>query len=148
MKILSIVLVCGLMISLFLTAEKPATEVIVNDGKQHQLTVKLNQVNSKLKSVLVYVYDEQEKRVFSKTVSASEALKPIVFADIETGRYAVYVQQNTDDDPELKMDSNGIPLEPIGYANNPILMGPPIFNDVSINIKQDTQVSINLISYG
>lgn len=148
MKILSIVLVIGLALSLFLTAKPPVNEVVVNDGKEHQLTVALNQVNSDYKSVFVSVYDEAEQRVFTKTLSVSEALLPIVFTNIETGRYAVYVHQNKDDDPELKLAGNGLPLEPLGYANNPVLMGPPQFPDISINITQDTKVSINLVTYG
>lgn len=148
MKILSIVLVLGLLLSLFLTAKPPVNEVVVNDGKQHQLTVKLNQVNETYKSVYLYVYDEAELRVFTKLVSVTEAMSPIIFEGVETGRYAVYVHQNKDEDPELNISSAGIPLEPVGYANNPILTGPPTFLDVSISLTQDTQVDINLINYG
>lgn len=148
MKILSIVLVVGLLLSLYLTAEKPVVEQIVEDGKQHQLTVMLNQVNSDYKAVFVHVYDEAEKRVFTKTLSASEAMQPIVFEGVETGRYAVYVHQNKDDDPALDITNYGLPLEPLGYANNPILTGPPQFSDISIGIAQDTKVNINLITYG
>ncbi|MCP4322242.1 MAG: DUF2141 domain-containing protein, partial [Alteromonadales bacterium] len=116
--------------------------------KQHQLTVELQQVNSEYKSVYLYVYDETEQRVFTKTVSANEALQPIIFEGIESGRYGVYVHQNRDDDPTLNITNAGIPLEPLGYANNPVLMGPPQFLDVSINITKDTKVSINRITYG
>ncbi len=148
MKILSIVLVLGLMLSLYLTAKPPVIEVVVNDGKLHQLTVELQQVNSEYKSVYLYVYDEAEQRVFTKTISAAEAMLPIVFEGIESGRYGVYVHQNKDDDPALNITNAGIPLEPLGHVNNPILMGPPQFLDVSINITKDTKVSINLITYG
>ena len=148
MKILTLVLIAGLLISLTLTAEKTVQEVIVEDGKKHQLTVQVNEVNSEYKSVVFYIYDEAEQRVFRKTLSPSEAKQPVVFEGIETGRYAVYIHQNKDDDPELKSTNNGIPLEPLGFANNPILQGPPQFSSISISITQDTEVSINLVTYG
>ncbi|PKF60796.1 hypothetical protein CW745_13050 [Psychromonas sp. psych-6C06] len=148
MKILSIVLLLGLILSLSLTAKPPVNEVLVNDGKLHQLTVELHQVNSEYKSVYLYVYDEAEERVFSKTISPAQAMQPIIFEGVESGSYAIYAHQNKDDDPTLNTSPAGVPLEPLGFANNPVLMGPPAFQDISVGISEDTKVSINLMTYG
>ena len=53
-----------------------------------------------------------------------------IFRDVESGRYAVALYLDTDEDGELDTNLFGVPQEPIGFSRNPrIGMSRPGFGE-------------------
>ncbi|OBX22531.1 MULTISPECIES: DUF2141 domain-containing protein [Bizionia] len=64
------------------------------------------------------------------------------FENLKPGNYAVMVVHDENDNSRMDFEANGMPKESYGMSNNPMLMGPPIFNDAKFELKEDTEISI------
>lgn len=59
----------------------------------------------------------------------------VSLGDMPAGRYAVVVMQDLDGDGRLRRGLAGMPLEPVGFANDaPLRFGPPAFDDAAVEI--------------
>lgn len=69
----------------------------------------------------------------------------MIFNDIPTGKYVVWLFHDTDNSGDLTTNIFGIPTEPFGFSNNPrIRIGPPAFSEASFEVKNDITLTINL----
>ncbi|MBU2871632.1 DUF2141 domain-containing protein [Colwellia sp. E2M01] len=85
-----------------------------------------------------------KKRILLGTEN-QQGIAEFTFSNIENGRYALRVFQDLNDNGFLDRSSSDIPVEPIGFSNNPSLFGgEPTPEDSVINVTQDTIISINL----
>jgi uncharacterized protein (DUF2141 family) len=83
------------------------------------------------------------KELASKISPSGEA--EMVFNNIPTGKYVVWLYQDTDNSGDLTINVFGIPTEPFGFSNNPrIKIGPPAFSEASFDVKNDVTLTINL----
>lgn len=64
------------------------------------------------------------------------------FKQIKPGNYAIMVLHDENDNSQMDFETNGMPKESYGMSNNPMLMGPPNFNDALFELKEDTVISI------
>jgi uncharacterized protein (DUF2141 family) len=87
--------------------------------------------------------DDKFKELSSK-ISASGDVE-MVFNNVPTGKYVVWLFHDTDNSGDLTTNILGIPTEPFGFSNNPrIRMGPPAFSEASFDLKTDVTLTINL----
>ncbi|MBP93081.1 MAG: hypothetical protein CMC55_03060 [Flavobacteriaceae bacterium] len=64
------------------------------------------------------------------------------FENVKQGNYAVMVVHDENDNSRMDFEANGMPMENYGMSNNPMLMGPPNFNDAKFELKEDTEINI------
>ncbi|MDO6527783.1 DUF2141 domain-containing protein [Motilimonas sp. 1_MG-2023] len=126
-------------------SEQPTT---INDGKTHQLTIELGNLTRDEGDVKVFLYKSTDDlrgdpTQLTQTYSLAQASQPIIIDDVPTGDYAIFVMQDLDQDGDLKMSAQGMPLEPYGYSQNPTLMGPPSMNQVKFAVTADTVAKIS-----
>ena len=85
------------------------------------------------------------KELTAKVSPSGEA--SVDFMKIPKGVYAIRVYHDTDSSGDLTTNLIGTPEEPFGFSNNPqIRRGPPPFELASFNVKNDMNLTINLIS--
>lgn len=69
----------------------------------------------------------------------------IVFPNLAPGTYAVRLYQDLNGNKTLDRQ-NGMPTEPFGFSNLPMLMGPPSFEAAAFALNEDTEIRVNLIA--
>jgi uncharacterized protein (DUF2141 family) len=68
-----------------------------------------------------------------------------VFKNIPAGKYAIAAFQDSNVNGELNKNMFGVPKEPYGFSNNKYgRFGPPNFEDVSFDVKEDTSISLKI----
>ena len=68
-----------------------------------------------------------------------------VFKNIPAGKYAIAAFQDSNVDGKLNENMFGVPKEPYGFSNNKYgKFGPPNFEDVSFDVKEDTSISLTI----
>ncbi|TYB77109.1 DUF2141 domain-containing protein [Bizionia myxarmorum] len=64
------------------------------------------------------------------------------FENVKPGNYAIMVFHDENDNSRMDFEPNGMPMESYGISNNPMLFGPPTFNDAKFELYEDTEISI------
>jgi len=59
-----------------------------------------------------------------------------VFRDLPPGRYAIVTYHDEDGDGKLKLRFGMFPKEGYGLSNNPIVSGPPAFQDAAFDVPE------------
>lgn len=95
------------------------------------------------------VYDNEnsfgtpEKAVFLKTYSAK--IPFLESFELESGNYAIAVFQDINNNGKLDKNWVGIPTEPYGFSNDPVIrFGPPSFNDCLLKLSGQSKINIKL----
>ena len=66
----------------------------------------------------------------------------LIFENVQPGEYAVSVLHEANDNQRMDFEANGMPIENYAMSNNPMLMGPPKFDDVKFTVGTDDIESI------
>ena len=67
------------------------------------------------------------------------------FSELPIGRYAIRAFQDVNNNQILDKSTNNIPLEPVGFSQNPsLLRGEPMIEDCAITLNKDNTISITL----
>jgi uncharacterized protein (DUF2141 family) len=122
------------------------TLVIAQEIKGHEITVKIENLNSNNGNIYISLYDTETSflgKGFKSIISPIENKScTITFKDVPNGIYAISFFH--DENENKKMDTNflGIPKEDYGCSNNAKgFMGPPKWEDAKfeVNNKSITQ---------
>jgi uncharacterized protein (DUF2141 family) len=66
---------------------------------------------------------------------------------LPAGRYAITVVHDVNANGKLDSNMMGMPTEPFGFSNNPVIrFGPPDFEDAVVTIAQDAKIEIHLVT--
>tara|TARA_R110002050_G_scaffold137968_3_gene261679 strand:+ start:1126 stop:1593 length:468 start_codon:yes stop_codon:yes gene_type:complete len=69
----------------------------------------------------------------------------IIFTTLKEGNYAIRLFQDMNNNGMLDRSSNSIPLEPVGFSNNPSLFGgEPTPEESTFILTKDQSITINL----
>lgn len=119
-----------------------------------ELTVKVAKMITVDKKIVMEVYlltdthpqNWQSLNLFDKKIiELTTDNQDIIFAALQEGTYAIRLFQDMNNNGILDKSSNNIPLEPVGFSNNPSLFGgEPTPEDSAFVLTQDQQVTINL----
>lgn len=83
--------------------------------------------------------NEVQEGFFQKIVVGSTQLE-VVFENLPTGRYAIKVYHDANDNQKLDKTWMGIPKESYGFSNNIMgIMGPPSFEQSAFEVDSNTQ---------
>lgn len=82
-----------------------------------------------------------EKRIIALDVEN----QAVIFSTLQAGSYAIRVFQDINNNGILDKSSSDIPLEPVGFSQNPSLFGgEPTPEDSAIALTIDEAITINL----
>ena len=113
---------------------------------QNTLTVKINGLKTNEGTVMVQLYDANQKLVKESKVTVSSKSTTVEFKNLPAGTYAV--QYYHDENNNGKMDTGmfGRPEEGYGYSNDARgFMGPADFEDQVFEIKQNRTISLKTV---
>jgi uncharacterized protein (DUF2141 family) len=124
----------------------------VEAGEQsHRLTIEIDGLKSNAGKVAFAVFDSKEPYDRRSDPLRSTFLPVVdrgcgwVVEDLPTGRYAVMVFHDRNDNGELDKRPLGIPKEPYGFSNDARdPFGPPSFEDAAILVDGDLTIEVRL----
>ena len=101
-----------------------------------------------------FVYDETGEFPANPATAIAAGCAPVtgssmtISLGLPAGEYAISLFQDVDMSGALEYDeASGFPLEPIGFSNNPVLLGPPVFEDCALILDSESpEINISLIS--
>jgi uncharacterized protein (DUF2141 family) len=130
--------------SLFMLALLAASAL----NAQNKLTVAIDGIEKLKGQILVGVYDSAgflRKPVYVGMVKADKDEVRVVIDSVATGKYAVSIFHDDNDNYKLDTGQFGIPVEKTGFSNNAKgKAGPPKFEDCAFKIEEDSVIYITL----
>jgi uncharacterized protein (DUF2141 family) len=118
------------------------------------LTVKVEKIKNIDPKIVMEVYlltdtnsqDWQGLHLIDKKITESDTNnQDIIFTGLQKGTYAIRLFQDMNNNGMLDRSSNDIPLEPVGFSNNPSLFGgEPTPEDSAFVLIKDQSITINL----
>jgi uncharacterized protein (DUF2141 family) len=120
-------------------------------AQQKNTIIEISLSNQKSSSgkIFLAIYDNEksfgtpEKAVFLKTFPAK--IPFLESFELKSGEYAFAVFQDLNENGKLDKNWVGIPIEPYGFSNDPVIrFGPPSFNDCLLKLSRQTKVNIKL----
>jgi uncharacterized protein (DUF2141 family) len=112
---------------------------------QNKLTVVVDGIEKVKGHLMIGVSDSEGKPVGSKMKKIEDETVTIVFDSIPSGKYAVSIYQDENDNGKLDTGVFGIPKEKYGFSNNVRgKMGPPAFEERIFQVVEDTEITITL----
>ncbi|MCI2282642.1 DUF2141 domain-containing protein [Colwellia sp. MSW7] len=119
-----------------------------------ELTVKVAKIKTIDKKIVMEVYlltdtnsqDWQNLHLIDKKITEFDTdNQDIIFTGLQKRTYAIRLFQDINNNGLLDRSSNNIPLEPVGFSNNPSLFGgEPTPEDSAFVLTKDQRVTINL----
>jgi uncharacterized protein (DUF2141 family) len=113
--------------------------------------VKVTQIDVKEGGkIKIGIYDSKGfpllgKEIDGIDIEVKETSAAYVFKNIPAGKYAIAAFQDSNVNGELNKNMFGVPKEPYGFSNNKYgRFGPPNFEDVSFDVKEDTSISLKI----
>ncbi|CAN5315644.1 hypothetical protein BH09BAC4_BH09BAC4_02210 [soil metagenome] len=130
-------------------AQQTTAAVSTTTGATYSLTVVISNVNNR--SGKLYVGLANSKASFDgesiqrKTIDIPPSGEiTTVFEGLTSGRYAVRLFQDLNGNQ--KMDFSGqMPTEPFGFSNVAMLMGPPDFDQSSLELTENKSIRVRVM---
>ncbi|MGY0392822.1 DUF2141 domain-containing protein [Bizionia sp. KMM 8389] len=82
------------------------------------------------------------KALQNRKVKVLDGKAKATFENLEPGNYGLMVVHDENDNSRMDFEENGMPKENYGMSNNPMLYGPPSFNDAKFELTENTEISI------
>ena len=118
------------------------------------LTVNLAKVKIHEQKIMMelYLLTETNQQVWStlpliekKVIDLTIDNQTVIFPTLAAGTYAIRVFQDTNNNGILDRSTSDIPLEPVGFSQNPSLFGgEPTPVDSAVILANDESITINL----
>ena len=111
------------------------------------LNVQINNCRSSKGKILIAIYnseaqfDEKEGGIAGKIIPAQKGENLYLhFKDLAYGTYAIAAYHDLNDNGKLDKNVLGIPTEPYGFSNNPIVKWEsPTYDDASFGLQQKSK---------
>ena len=112
------------------------------------LSVHIKGVKNNHGNVFVELYNEA--KTFRKSaqafailqVPATEGIVTVKFDGVKKGHYAILAYHDEDGNGLLNKRFGMIPTEGYSLSNNPVVIGPPSFEDSDFEVLSDTELNV------
>lgn len=119
-----------------------------NAQQKNALTITVNGFKNQQGTVKLQVQNEQQKEVYQKVAAVPGKSYTIVITDVPSGKYAVNVIHDKNNNSKLDTNGFGIPSEGWGCSNDARgFMGAPSFKSKLFLVNNNTSITINLVHY-
>jgi uncharacterized protein (DUF2141 family) len=113
---------------------------------QNTLTVEITGLRTNSGTVMIQLYDANQKLLKETTGNVAVSMCTVVFNDIPSGTYAVQYYHDENDNDEMDTGMFGKPEEGYGYSNDARgFMGPADFEDQLFEINKDLKISLETV---
>lgn len=115
-----------------------------------QLVIDITGVEQAGGHMMVTVYDDAESweasegAVAAARDSVTGDTVRVIFANLSSGRHAVMLYHDQNDNGELDANMLGIPSESYGFSNDAGRLGRPAFDEAAFDVDGDTTIEITL----
>ncbi|GAB4042526.1 DUF2141 domain-containing protein [Spirosoma jeollabukense] len=130
-------------------AQQTTAATSTTTGATYSLTVVISNVNNRSGKLYVGLangkasFDGESIQRKTIDIPASGEITT-VFEGLESGRYAVRLFQDLNGNQ--KMDFSGqMPTEPFGFSNVAMLMGPPDFDQSSLELTENKSIRVRVM---
>lgn len=113
------------------------------------IEISLSNQQSSAGKIFLAIYDNEksfgtpEKAYLSETFQAKNPF--LASIELKNGNYAIAVFQDINNNGKLDKNWVGIPTEPYGFSNDPVIrFGPPSFNDCLLKLYGQSKINIRL----
>ncbi len=113
------------------------------DAKGATVTVTIENVLSDGGHILAGLHTAD---TFMKGMGVNNAMKPakagevtLTFENVEPGTYAIMVMHDANDNKQMDMDANGMPMENYGMTGDANPYGPPTFDGAKFEATGEDQ---------
>ena len=117
----------------------------------HKVTIRVNKVDNERGQIGIVVFGKDNYMQYNNATWSilTEPVKgtTTVTTDLPEGKYAILVMHDENKDGMVDTNNKGIPTEPTGMSNNPVLRGFPTFEQLAFDVQNDTTVEIDLVRY-
>jgi uncharacterized protein (DUF2141 family) len=111
------------------------------DKKGITLTVVIENVLNDKGSILSALHTQttfmKSMGIENKKDEAKQGGLTLVFNNVEPGTYAISALHDENNNSRMDFEANGMPKENYAMSQNPMLMGPPTFNDVKFIVDNE-----------
>ena len=115
---------------------------------EFSLSVHIKGVKNNFGNVFVELYNEAKS--FRKSaqafailkVPATEGIVTVKFNGVKKGHYAILAYDDEDGNGLLNKRFGMIPTEGYALSNNPVVIGPPSFEDSDFEVLSDTELNV------
>jgi uncharacterized protein (DUF2141 family) len=88
--------------------------------------------------------EDYQKAILLKTIALDE-VNAVELSELEPGTYAIAIYHDENEDVVLNRNIFGIPKEGFGFSRNPkIRFGPPKFDEASVQVSDDSSLTIKI----
>jgi len=113
------------------------------------LTIEFNITKYNKGSIFLALYNSKEtymkSAIHSSKAKVTDKKATIVIEDLAPGNYGFSFFHDVNDNGKLNKNFLGIPKEPYGFSNNEKgMFGPPDYEDITVEVTQDTTISIKI----
>lgn len=117
----------------------------------HKVTLKVHGVDNSEGKIGVAVYTKDNFGQWNKA-TAAKLIQPTsgtttLILEVPDGEYAFMVMHDENGNGTVDMDAQGVPIEPTGLSNDPVLHGFPTFEQLKTAVKSDKAIEIQLVRY-
>jgi uncharacterized protein (DUF2141 family) len=113
--------------------------------KNNELSVKIVGLKNIKGSILLEILSEKNKAVHRVKIPVKSEDITFKYTDLATGKYAIRLFHDINNNNKLDTNAFGLPKEPWGVSNNvPAVLGPPSFQKMLFDFSGNTLVKIQL----
>ncbi len=124
------------LVSLFSFSQEKSTE-----ANTRKITASIVNAVSNKGKVFFALYKEdgfsKREAIQSKNSLLTDGKASVIFNVKETGTYAIICYHDSNNNNRMDFNEMGMPLEDYGASNNVTAFGPPQFNDVKFELKNE-----------
>ncbi|MEG1571958.1 MAG: DUF2141 domain-containing protein [Bacteroidales bacterium] len=116
-------------------------------AQNYTLTVKITNIKSTEGTMMVGLYTADgfmNKPYKGLKASPQKGSIRCVFTDVPSGKYAVALFQDANNNRKQERNFIGIPTESWGLSTNPTILRQPVFKDASFDLKSNQTIEVKL----
>jgi uncharacterized protein (DUF2141 family) len=125
--------------------------LMMNAAYAANLDVQIKGISKVQGNLMIVAYASAEdmksgNNAWQKTMlKVSAEHETVHFEDVPPGHYGFSIFQDLDDDFKMAKNLFGMPSEPYGFSNNPVVHGRPNFDDIAFEMgSEDHSITISL----
>ena len=113
---------------------------------QNNLTVKITGLKTNSGTVMIQLFDANQKLVQQTKATVNNNTSEFTFKDLKSANYAIQYYHDENDNGKLDSGSFGRPLEGYGYSNDARgFMGPADFKDQIFQLKSNLTITLKTV---
>ena len=119
----------------------------IQNPKNSKLEIQINQAESDKGMIRVLIFskeagfpDQPTKALKSLSLTPKNKSGILTVSDLPSGKYAISVIHDEDNDGKLTTNAVGYPTEKFGFSNNPkVYFSPPSFEKTAFELKSESK---------